>query len=618
MNKPPGTLLSTVSISAAAEKYSDWQRRWATALAPVRYTALVVPVVLAMVLLWAIWSYTGSVPFEDEWANVPIVHSFLTGTFSLGEVWAFHNQHRIVIPRLVDLLLTVVTHWNRQVEMTVDVIFAVASTWLLFASLKKTILSNLLAWIFLIPASLLMLSWGQYENWLEPFQITFILTIVGVSCCVRGLVNGKTSIGGFILAIFGATIAALSSLGGTIAFIAFFPIILSFGWRRSSIWVAVALGVLVPYFLGFPHSSLDLQPVGIAQYVLAYLGAPLVGWHLDRAIAAGLVSLVLAGGSVIIYWRQHGSLYLMGPWIGLGLFALGVAGITALGRNSGGGLIYSLSSRYQAFSGVWWVTIFALIAICLAEVPRTSMFLLPASDVNRWLVSNAPSILQGCGVMASICLVVLIGLNNLSNEPALQLFQSGQVQQQSCIKEYIESQPDCFHFYYPWPGTAQAYSAILQEDNMSVFYRGTGGESFGKQISTSVLALDRYIDPRTHTYWSAVALNVSLWDNDLAPQYKLDKRLGYLLPGPQTSRSVRTVPIFGCYWNGVEYLSLDATCGGLSTIQVEGWLYTAAPLNVKTLPLFQCAIGTGYITANVEGCGLHLTWTLLGFLQSSP
>ena len=103
----------------------------------------------------------------------------------------------------------------------------------------------------------------------------------------------------------------------------------------------------------------------------------------------------------------------------------------------------------------------------------------------------------------------------------------------------------------------------------------------------------------------------------MAPQYKIDRVLGYLLPGPQAGSSVRTVPLFGCYANGLEFLSLDFTCGGLPKIQVEGWIYTSASVDGHTVPLYQCEMSTGYVASNVEGCGLKLSGTLLGYLNAA-
>ena len=482
MNDRTETLVGAVQSEPRIQAHPDRLQQFVSDLITLRFVLVLLPVAMAIFILQALWSHTASVPFQDEWDNVPMVHHFLTGTFSLSEVWAFHNQHRIVIPRLIDLMLTVVTHWNRQIEMTVDVAFAALSLWLFFDALKKTLRSNPITWALLIPFSLLMLSFGQFENWLEPFQITFILTIVGVACCVRGLASGRTSIVGFVLAICGAVLAALSSLGGTIAFVAFFPVVLYLGWRRAAVWLIVALGVLIPYFIGFPHSTFNLQLLGIVQYGLTYLGAPLVGWHLEEALISGLIGLVLAAGSVVIYWRQHGTLSLMAPWIGLALFGLGVAGMTALGRGTGG-LVYSLSSRYQAFSGVWWVAIFALMAICLTEIPHSFKFPRVSGSIDQRLAGNGPLIVQGYGSLLGASVVLLIVLANLNAIPAVQTFQLGQFEQESCIQQYLESPPDCFQSFYPYPGTAQDYSAVLQADNMGIFYSSGPGRTTLQHLS---------------------------------------------------------------------------------------------------------------------------------------
>ncbi|HEY7849938.1 MAG TPA: hypothetical protein VIC27_07725, partial [Ktedonobacterales bacterium] len=496
-------------------------------LSLARYLTIAIPLYMASILLRAIWTHTPTVPFEDEWENLLMVHHYQTGTFSIGELWAFHNQHRIFIPRGIDLALAELTHYNRQIMMTFDVVVAMLTIALLVWAARKSLRSATLAWLLLAPFALLMLSVAQWENWLEPFQLTFIMTIFGVACTVRGFAQGPASTPGFAVALGGAVIAALSSFGGCAAFIAFFPCVLVAGWKRSLIWAAVALGILIPYFQGFPHSPLSLQLVGTLEYALAYLGAPISSGQVVSTLFLTVGSMLLAMACIAVYWLQHRTLALMSPWIGLALYALAAAGMTALGRN-GGDPALAFSSRYQAFSGVWWVAVFALAAICLAEWDW-SPSVAPASALMRAIqrALEPRRAWAALGAMAGVVAIGLMLLNQSDAMVAIENFQSGQAQQQQCVLQYMQAAPSCFQNYYPVSGKAQAYAAMMQQDNLGAFYEpgGSGADVIASPPAVS-LELDRYVDHATQTYWTMVSLNAKQWDPFIGPEYQLDARLG--------------------------------------------------------------------------------------------
>ncbi len=146
--------------------------------------AICVPCIQALALLTFIWTQTPLVPWGDEWAMVPLLQHADAGTFSFADLWALHNRsHRIVLPRLTNLLLIDATHWNRQVLMTFDLGVALIAGALIFACVYATLRKRRMAMLLVAPLSLLYLSFAQYENWILPWQLTFIATILGVSLC---------------------------------------------------------------------------------------------------------------------------------------------------------------------------------------------------------------------------------------------------------------------------------------------------------------------------------------------------------------------------------------------------------------------------------------------------
>ena len=172
---PTHRVLDAPNVSAddSAALWSFLSQVWRV----VRPLVFMVPVVQVLILLWVIWTHTPTVPYRDEWWYVTLVRHANEGSLTFNDFWAVHYySHRIVIPRIVDLSLIELTHWNRQIMATFDLALGIASGGLLFVSALRTLKSTSVTLAVVIPLSLLALSWSQYENWLNPFQIEFIAT----------------------------------------------------------------------------------------------------------------------------------------------------------------------------------------------------------------------------------------------------------------------------------------------------------------------------------------------------------------------------------------------------------------------------------------------------------
>src|SRR5260370_19777111 len=129
----------------------------------------VVPAILIGFILHAIWTRTPHVPYWDEWETVLLVQHFTQHTLTWGEIWAFHNEHRIVMTNLIDLGLILLTHWNRQIEMTFDVALSVGEGALLLLSIRRGLQSRVLTAVAILPVSLVLLSLAQWETWAATF-----------------------------------------------------------------------------------------------------------------------------------------------------------------------------------------------------------------------------------------------------------------------------------------------------------------------------------------------------------------------------------------------------------------------------------------------------------------
>lgn len=417
-------------------------------------TALVACIPLAQIaaLLTAIWRQTPRVPWGDEWNLVLLLQRQDAGTLSIADFWALHNRsHRIVLPRIADLMLVDVSHWNRQVMMTFNLGVAVVAGGLLFACLCSTVRSRRIALTLLIPLSLLYFSFAQYENWFFPWQLTFIATILGISCCMYGFHRRAeadrqgqraASWQGFALALLGAVIASLSSFGGLCVWPAFLPSAARSGRVRTGVWVTVALLIGVPYVIGIPRESLA-SPLHLAAFFLAALGAPVASLTLTEARLFGALGLVALGLALYAASRLSGELRHLEVWIELAAYSILATAVTALGRASyGNGL--ALLPRYQEFSQLWWI---ALAVIGTVVIGRLVMDMrrvgvssvLPDPRQLRWAVA---------GGIALFLICTAVGLaSDLAGARAADEWLDSMRAQQSCMLQTPSPSAKCFQLF---------------------------------------------------------------------------------------------------------------------------------------------------------------------------
>jgi hypothetical protein len=430
---------------------------------------LAVPVVQLALLLLAIWTRTAAVPYWDEWATVDLVSGALGGRLTWATLWYPHAYaHRIVLPRLLDLAVIVLTGWNRQVELTVDLAIAAATLVLILATARRTL--DRKVWRWLVPVlSLLLLSGGAYANWFAPFQVQYLACVAGSALCLHALARpaGSVRVRHLLLAGAGALVATLSSLHGLCAWPAFAPAVWASGSTprqrrvRTLVWSLTGAGAWTLYLLDFPFGAGGsptggLQGLMLARqalrYLLVWLGAPLGYPDALHAALWGLASVCLA---LIIGWALYRYRPLvpgLAGWIGLVLFAGGSALATLAGRLSAGPG-EALFSRYQAFSVLWWVGLLVLAAAALQPV-----------RIGRWVRRTAV-------VPCAALLVALLTVNVAGWHDGL-VWQDTQRANQGWIGRAAAGATvpaSCLALYYPDPVVLHRLVLSLRAQRLGLF-----------------------------------------------------------------------------------------------------------------------------------------------------
>jgi hypothetical protein len=364
-----------------------------------------------------------NVPYWDEWDDdlAGIFLKWHAGSLSLGDFWTQHNESRLVLPRVIFLLLGGFSRWNLLHEVAFTFLLACAAAAMIFRLGQKTLAEHpTTGWLAFFIASLLIFSPTQYQAWLWGMELILYLPLV---CILASLLVLQTNFSGrtklFLCAAL-ATASTYSFSNGLLAWIALFPILfLSEGWsglqknsRAALLWLFAFFGNVALYFQDyeFPPSPgfwrvLCLDPLRVVEYLLAFLGNPLVNQNSDNEVAAGII---IGGGQLILFiavcilifrWRRNFALMnRVWPWLTLGGYGILSALLATTGR-AAFGAEQALSPRYGIFG------------VCLTAA---LIFLVPII-LFRWAaLENAPrfanKIIRGALVALGITVVTLHAL----------------------------------------------------------------------------------------------------------------------------------------------------------------------------------------------------------------
>lgn len=329
-------------------------------------------------------------PYWDAWHFAPLLDHAESGRLSFAELWSQHNEHRPLFPRLLMLVMARASGWNVGLELGLSVLLVLCGGLILaWLALRQTENRRPAVWLSLPVLSLLLFSWAQMENWVWGWQLQIFLSTVCVVATISLLSPSADKPLRLVLAMVFATIASFSFASGLLVWIAAIPVLLlapaQSQQRRllcTGFWIAVAVVVIQAYFIGYHSPSVSpslaasaRDPITMVRATILHLGSPIAAmftrppWHGGPPLGVssahyvpGVVGLLWAGGLFLLWRRRQIETAWAAPWIGLGLFSLGCAAITALGR-AGQGVEEALNSRYITSSNLFWVALLGLTTL---------------------------------------------------------------------------------------------------------------------------------------------------------------------------------------------------------------------------------------------------------------
>jgi len=363
----------------------------------VRAALLLLAATPAAFSLWIIRHYSVDFHMGDEWdpeiAGIYIKAASHQLTF--GDLVSFHNEHRLLIPRLLYLLLNVFTKWNSIAELVGGwVIFLATSIgvlWLMHEEdgEKGWLPRPSVAGRWLV-CNVLLFDPAQYENWLSGWGLANALPGALTIAAIMAARSAGRSWARLALCILLAAGATYSNGCGFLAWIAA-GIVMAWSeswaefrakWAKLIVAAAV-LAILAGFYFRHYQPPAHVNPYQpsiskMLGFVAIYVGNPFMfsknTWEQMDCAPIGVVLLVLMAVSVayfFVLWRS-GRLAECGRavvWLAVGGFGLGTAILGAAAR-SGYGPEQGVISRYVSFAVFMPVALVNLAPLICQDMRR--------------------------------------------------------------------------------------------------------------------------------------------------------------------------------------------------------------------------------------------------------
>ncbi|MBA2585906.1 MAG: hypothetical protein H0U99_05420 [Chthoniobacterales bacterium] len=335
------------------------------------FAALLACLLPAGIMVLLISRYGVNVPFWDEWNLVDLFEKAHAHRLSFADFFAQNNEHRVVFPKIIFLLLEHFTHWNTRAEMFFSVFLcaltALCLQWVLWRTLR---LPSPRLLMLMVIINVLLFSPCQYENWLWGYQLACFLL---ASCLLAGVAVLCSELPQLVKFLFAGGCAMVATFSGGNGMLLWPLLLLTFllrtdrsnrkaAIRWSSGWILIATCAAGLYFFHYqkppwhPPLASSRNLLDYYCYISAFLGSPL-GRHEEGAsliwpVSVGSVALalcILIAGTIT--WRRRDTALLRNaaPWISIGGFAL-LSSIMACITRIGFGRTQALESRYTTFS----------------------------------------------------------------------------------------------------------------------------------------------------------------------------------------------------------------------------------------------------------------------------
>jgi hypothetical protein len=353
----------------------------------------------ALLLLADIQAFAVNVPFMDDWQFIPLLEKANNSTLTFAELWAPHDEHRLLLPRIIIIVSMFASGGDYRVQSLITFwVVAVISVSLLWLMIRLNGSRNGVLWTWGL-ANIALFSTIQFHNWLWPMQFAYFLPYAFLTLCFCALYAPVTGLPKFILAAIFALAGNCSFVQGNLIWLAALPVIL---WapdilragvrkRFAIVWLILGVSIVTLYFWGLEQNSaaseyayghdgtqptmstvrlLQEQPAKtifrMGRFMVAMFGNSIargfpVADNLLLSYIAGATVLVLCLIAMAVAWKRGLFLNRALPWACFLLFALLTAAFVCVGRVWRGDP-QPLTPRYATFGAFCIVSLIPLLS----------------------------------------------------------------------------------------------------------------------------------------------------------------------------------------------------------------------------------------------------------------
>jgi hypothetical protein len=230
----------------------------------------------ALVLLRGIDLYAVDVPFMDDWQFIPLVEKVHGGEIPWRELAAPHDEHRLLIPRILIAASMILGHGNYRVQCFVTFATVLVLSLALLFLLRRAFGDEPRTAVFFGLANVVLFSPIQWHNWLWPMQFCYFLPYTFLFLGLAGF-SSRLAAGWRYAILQGCAWAAtFSFVQGLLLWPVLAPVVWrdprwpSPRWRRAAtgVWIAAAVLATGLYFHNLSHNT------ALPDYAYFHKGEP--------------------------------------------------------------------------------------------------------------------------------------------------------------------------------------------------------------------------------------------------------------------------------------------------------------------------------------------------------
>lgn len=342
------------------------------------------------ILVAVVCLYGYSFPYSYQWWFASVIQHSYQERLPLDALMRGYQGNRFFVPWLIMLPIARLTHWNHSWELAANLVTGVGIFLVFLLQLTSTArqLQRRTPYWMIPLLSFFLFSLVQRANWQYgggfPLFLCSLASVSGIVLMASALPPWPRLGGSLLLGL----LATFSFGAGQAYWIAGLVMLcvtpLADKRYRSThigLWLATTAVVLS---LFHPSRPLDVtaahstwvNPLTYSRWALTYLGSPIGGSvpspaaaQLVGAFGAMLFLLLIAYLALV----RRISARIMGPYIAVGVYALGSAAMAA-SRHADLGFKQALNSAYTSGSILFWVSLLLLFYIAMQpkiiETPR--------------------------------------------------------------------------------------------------------------------------------------------------------------------------------------------------------------------------------------------------------